>query len=53
MKLPLRPALVLFAALTVLTGLVYPLVVTGIGKLLFPQQAAGSLVMRDGKTVGS
>src|SRR5271166_4965411 len=53
MKLPLRPVLVLFAALTVLTGLIYPLAVTGIGKLFFAQQAAGSLVMRDGKAVGS
>jgi len=53
MKLPLRPVWVLFAALTVLTGLVYPLVVTGIGKLFFPQQVAGSLLMRDGKAVGS
>jgi K+-transporting ATPase ATPase C chain len=49
----LRPALVLFAALTILTGLVYPLAVTGIGKLLFPLEAAGSLVLRDGKIVGS
>jgi K+-transporting ATPase ATPase C chain len=39
--------------LTVLTGLVYPLLVTGIGKAAFPQQVAGSLVIRDGKTVGS
>jgi len=53
MKLPLRPALVLFAALTVVTGLIYPLAVTGIGKLFFARQAAGSLVMRDGKAVGS
>ena len=53
MKLPLRPVLVLFAALTVLTGLIYPLAVTGIGKLFFAQQVAGSLVMREGKTVGS
>src|SRR5208282_6255264 len=49
----LRPVLVLFILLTVLTGLVYPLAVTGIGKLLFPRQAAGSLVLRDGKAVGS
>lgn len=49
----LRPLLVLFVLLTVLTGLVYPLVVTGIGKLAFPNQVAGSLVMRDGKAVGS
>jgi K+-transporting ATPase ATPase C chain len=49
----LRPLLVLFVLLTVLTGLVYPLVVTGIGKAVFANQASGSLVMRDGKVVGS
>jgi potassium-transporting ATPase KdpC subunit len=49
----LRPLLVLFGLLTVLTGLAYPLVVTGIGRVLFPDQASGSLVMRDGRAVGS
>jgi K+-transporting ATPase ATPase C chain len=49
----LRPALVLFAVLTVLTGVAYPLVVTGIGQAAFPEQAAGSLILRDGKPVGS
>ncbi|MBC7683142.1 MAG: potassium-transporting ATPase subunit KdpC [Ferruginibacter sp.] len=49
----LRPTLVLFTALTLLTGVVYPLVVTGVGQAAFPQQAAGSLVLRDGKPVGS
>ena len=44
----LRPLLVLFALLTLLTGVAYPLLVTGIGKLAFARQAAGSLVMRDG-----
>jgi K+-transporting ATPase ATPase C chain len=53
MKNILRPAIVLFAALTVLTGVVYPLAVTGIGRTLFPAQAAGSLIVRDGKTIGS
>ena len=54
MQTPLvRPALVLFALMTVLTGLIYPLVVTGIAQLLFPAQAAGSLVLRDGQPVGS
>jgi K+-transporting ATPase ATPase C chain len=53
MSLILRPLLVLFALLTVLTGLVYPLLVTGIGRTLFPDQVSGSLVMRDGKPVGS
>ena len=49
----LRPALVLFAALSLVTGIAYPLVVTGIGRSVFPSQAAGSFVVRDGKTVGS
>jgi K+-transporting ATPase ATPase C chain len=49
----LRPALVLFAVLTALTGVAYPLVVTGIGQAAFPEQAAGSLIHRDGKPVGS
>ncbi len=49
----LRPALVLFAVLTALTGLAYPLLVTNVAKTAFPQQAGGSLVMRDGKPVGS
>jgi K+-transporting ATPase ATPase C chain len=49
----LRPALVLFLLLTALTGLLYPLVVTALAQLLFPQQAAGSIVTRDGRAVGS
>jgi K+-transporting ATPase ATPase C chain len=53
MNLMLRPLLVLFVVLTVLTGFVYPLAVTGIGKAVFPNQVSGSLVMRDGKTVGT
>jgi len=48
-----RPALVVFAVLTALTGAAYPLVVTGIGRVAFPEEAAGSLVTRDGKPVGS
>ncbi len=48
-----RPAIVLFAALTFLTGVVYPLIVTGIANAVFPDQAAGSLIVKDGKTVGS
>ena len=48
-----RPALVLFALLSALTGVVYPLAVTGITQALFPAQAAGSLIVRDGKTIGS
>lgn len=53
MKNILRPALVLFILLTLITGVAYPLVVTGVAKMLFPEQAAGSLVLRDGKPVGS
>ncbi len=49
----IRPALVLFTVLTVITGVAYPLVVTGAAQTLFPSQAAGSIVLRDGKTVGS
>jgi len=49
----LRPALVLFVILSALTGLVYPLAVTGAAQSLFPAQAAGSLVLVDGKPVGS
>jgi len=49
----LRPALGLFVALSILTGLIYPLLLTGIAHRLFPDQAGGSLVQRDGKPVGS
>ncbi|NYZ15607.1 potassium-transporting ATPase subunit KdpC [Azospirillum sp. RWY-5-1] len=49
----LRPAVSLLVVMTVLTGLVYPLTVTGLAGLLFPWQAAGSLVERGGTTVGS
>ncbi|HEX2441735.1 MAG TPA: potassium-transporting ATPase subunit KdpC [Methylomirabilota bacterium] len=49
----IRPALVLLIVLSVLTGLVYPAVVTGIAQLVFPRQANGSLIVRDGKVVGS
>ena len=49
----IRPALVTFAVLTALTGAAYPLVVTGIGQAVFSQEAAGSLITRDGKPIGS
>jgi potassium-transporting ATPase KdpC subunit len=49
----IRPALVLFASMSVVTGFLYPLVVTGIGKAVFPAQAAGSLMEEEGKVVGS
>ena len=50
---PLRPLLVLFVALSLLTGLAYPLVVTGLARSLFPWQAGGSLILQGGKPVGS
>jgi K+-transporting ATPase ATPase C chain len=49
----IRPAAVLFAGLTLLVGVVYPLAVTGIGKIAFPEQAGGSIVSRDGKPIAS
>lgn len=49
----LRPAIVSFVLLSAITGLLYPLAVTGVGQGLFPRQAAGSLIEVDGKTVGS
>ena len=49
----LRPALSVFVLLTVVTGLVYPLAVTGIARLAFPTAAGGSLIVHDGQPVGS
>ncbi len=53
MNLQLRPALTLFVVLSLLTGLAYPLAVTAIAQLAFPDAANGSLIVRDGRTVGS
>ena len=49
----IRPAVLLLVLLSLLTGLIYPAVVTGIAHLVFPYQANGSLIVRDGKAVGS
>ena len=49
----LRSALVLFLLLTVLTGFLYPLLIAGLAQLLFAPQATGSIIMRDGRAVGS
>jgi len=49
----LKPAIIVLVLLSLVTGVVYPLVVTGIAQVVFPAQANGSLIFRDGKPVGS
>src|SRR5215472_9116773 len=49
----IRAAVVSLLALTVITGVVYPLIVTGIAQVVFPSQANGSLIVKDGKAIGS
>jgi K+-transporting ATPase ATPase C chain len=53
MNSQLRPALTIFALLTIITGVIYPLAVTGVAQLVFPNQANGSLIIIDEKTYGS
>jgi K+-transporting ATPase ATPase C chain len=49
----IRPAVVILLALTLITGLAYPLAMTGLAQLVFPDQARGSLIERDGAVIGS
>jgi K+-transporting ATPase ATPase C chain len=53
MKEQIRPALVMLLVMTVLTGLIYPLTITGLAQCLFPNQANGSLIVHNGHVIGS
>ena len=49
----LKPTLIIFTLLTIITGIFYPLLITGLAQLIFPHQANGSLIIQDGKVLGS
>ena len=49
----IRPAIVMIIGMTIITGLAYPLLMVGLGQVLFPYQANGSLIVKDGKVIGS
>ena len=53
MKTQLLTALKFFLAMTILTGILYPLLMTGVAQIAFPSQANGSLILKDGKIIGS
>ena len=53
MRAQLKPAIIVLALLTLITGVIYPLVVTVIAQVAFPAQANGSLIVKDGKAIGS
>jgi K+-transporting ATPase ATPase C chain len=49
----LKPALIIFLSMTVLTGIIFPLAITGIAQVIFPRQANGSLIVQNGQVIGS